>query len=584
LRACCSYHNIKIEPIQQQLSELIQIAYDNGKSIDWCQKTFRVGFKEVQKVVNRHKNPTFNPTIQQVKQWFIDQKTLKEISTEANVSIFKITKFFSEHNIKYDMSLLRDDIINCVNQGLREADIGRQFNITYTTVVKYLGIWGVHYTDQQKELFKCMDVQRRIQSSKKGLQVLTDTSISRLSEFVTQIRPLVLQEYSVKQISKKLGISQGTVKKVCDRFNIPYKTKGQLACDLSYKSFTKWVSSPREGYDYSLVTLEDWTSVDKKIPIICKTHGTFYQNWVNHFSLGTNCPKCANTGPSKPEQEVADYVRQLGVEVLQSNKTVLNMGTKEVDILIPSHNLAIEFNGLFWHSSAIVDDNIKHKHVEKTNKCEELGIQLLQINSDEWENPIKRSIWKSVIAIKLGKADKRVAARNTYVDWVDSITARLFLEHNHLQGPINGTHIGLVDVNKNLLMVLTYGKSRFEKNKIEILRLCAVQNTIVVGGVSKLLSVLRRQTDLPIVSYANRRWSNGKVYDMCGFKRIGITPPNYCYIKDGHTTMSRFQCQKHKLPLLLGDKFDSTKTEQANMLAAGFRIMFDCGHIKFVTR
>ena len=44
--------------------------------------------------------------------------------------------------------------------------------------------------------------------------------------------------------------------------------------------------------------------------------------------------------------------------------------------------------------------------------------------------------------------------------------------------------------------------------------------------------------------------------------------------------MNRISAQKHKLQKLLGDKFDSNKTESQNMIDNGWLQVYDCGTIK----
>ena len=40
--------------------------------------------------------------------------------------------------------------------------------------------------------------------------------------------------------------------------------------------------------------------------------------------------------------------------------------------------------------------------------------------------------------------------------------------------------------------------------------------------------------------------------------------------------------QKHKLAALLGEQFDKNKSEAENMFSAGWRRIWDCGHLKFI--
>nr|DAF95480.1 MAG TPA: endonuclease-like protein [Myoviridae sp. ctCo31] len=60
------------------------------------------------------------------------------------------------------------------------------------------------------------------------------------------------------------------------------------------------------------------------------------------------------------------------------------MNGLELDFYIPEKNLAIEFNGDYWHSTSI-DDDI-NQQLKKTNLCEQQGIHLIHIWEHEWLN------------------------------------------------------------------------------------------------------------------------------------------------------------------------------------------------------
>jgi len=45
--------------------------------------------------------------------------------------------------------------------------------------------------------------------------------------------------------------------------------------------------------------------------------------------------------------------------------------------------------------------------------------------------------------------------------------------------------------------------------------------------------------------------------------------------------MSREKCQKHKLKNII-ENFDEKLTEQQNMLNHGYRVLYDCGNIKYI--
>lgn len=55
----------------------------------------------------------------------------------------------------------------------------------------------------------------------------------------------------------------------------------------------------------------------------------------------------------------------------------------ELDFYIPDFNLAIEFDGLYWHSTAHQLNN--NYHLQKTELCQQSNIQLIHIFEDEWK-------------------------------------------------------------------------------------------------------------------------------------------------------------------------------------------------------
>lgn len=272
------------------------------------------------------------------------------------------------------------------------------------------------------------------------------------------------------------------------------------------------------------------------------------------------------------EEEISAFIRGLGFDVVQRTRTVI--APKELDIYVPSKRLAIEFDGLYWHSCDNKSDEneFKYKHVDKTDSCEAIGINLLHIFEDEWNDSTKREIWKSVIKQKLG-INTRIYARKTELRDVPSKEANIFCQQNHLQGSARHTRAKGLYLDGELVMLATFGKSRFEDAN-ELIRMCTKMHYTVVGGASKLLK------GESFVSYANRRWSSGGVYQAIGMKKVSVTAPNYFYVKDD-TRYSRHQYMKSKLIDRL-ETYDPELTESENCYRNGLRKIFDCGNIKYV--
>lgn len=83
-----------------------------------------------------------------------------------------------------------------------------------------------------------------------------------------------------------------------------------------------------------------------------------------------------------------------------------------------------------------------------------------------------------------------------------------------------------------------------------------------------------------IISFANRRWSNGNLYESLGFGKLRVSSPNHFYYKNG-MLFSRYSYQKHRLKNKL-KFFDVNLSGVQNMMNNGFRQLFDCGNIVYV--
>jgi hypothetical protein len=130
---------------------------------------------------------------------------------------------------------------------------------------------------------------------------------------------------------------------------------------------------------------------------------------------------------------------------------------------------------------------------------------------------------------------------------------------------------------------MTFGKCRFDKkHEWELLRFCNKLGYHIPGGASKLLKYFERNYNpKSLVSYADRRWSQGKVYEKLGFTFSHASKPDYWYFCNHDISLkSRIKFQKHKLKELL-KTFDETKTEVENMKDNGYNRIFDCGNLVF---
>ena len=303
--------------------------------------------------------------------------------------------------------------------------------------------------------------------------------------------------------------------------------------------------------------------------IKCPVHGEFSQNFGNHLQ-GNGCPACVGS-TSKGEISLAEFVASL-VPIRTKVRDVIS--PKELDIFVPSTNVAVEYNGLYWHSEDYAGTQHMRNKWELTTK---LGTRLINVFEDEWM--LKTDIVKRSIVAALGLSRTTYAKVYTVAP-VSKPDAEAFLNNYHISGNRNGSYrVGLY-VDKELHAVLVCGSHA--THQWEIIRYAASHN--IVGGFRRLFSKFVQELNpANCVSYCDLRYGRGKTYEDAGFKLDKITDPDYWWYKK-NTRIPRYQTQKHKLNTdpRFRDHYDPGLSETEICTAAGYRRIWGVGHNKYI--
>lgn len=295
------------------------------------------------------------------------------------------------------------------------------------------------------------------------------------------------------------------------------------------------------------------------------------------------------SGISEPEKEIVDFLKSIYTGPIKCNDRNILEG-KELDIYLPEKNLAIEFNGTYWHSDKYMlskkdvpsfnqKEKARLRHLEKTQKCQEKNIRLLHIFSDDWN--LKKDIWKDIIKQSLGIRDKIIFARKCELKNIDASTYKNFLEENHLQGYSPASvKLGLF-FEDQLVECIGFKLAGTHSNKPELVRLCTKIGYNVTGGFSKLVKHSGIQN---FTSYIDVSTFTGDGYNSLGFKKIKQNDPTYFYIKLGEgIKIPRQHFMKKYLKKLFEKKeleyFNDQETEEVNMYKNGYAKVWNCGTI-----
>jgi hypothetical protein len=279
---------------------------------------------------------------------------------------------------------------------------------------------------------------------------------------------------------------------------------------------------------------------------------------------------------STKEIEVYDYVKTLCPDAIANYKY---SGKKELDIFIPSLNIGIEFNGLYWHSEKVLEANNKHKlsDFKKYTEVTSMGIRCIIILEDEWDN--KQPIVKSRLRHILTKSLKKIPARKCTIKEIDTTTASVFCNKYHLQGHgRSNVRLGLY-YNDELIAVMTFSKGNISRkiNDWELNRFCTVENVIIQGGASKLFSsFIKLYSVSTVITYADKRWSYGNLYKSIGFTFDKDSAPSYWYIYPNESK------RYHRFALRKNIHDNASLTEWENRQGQGWNRIWDCGNSKWV--
>lgn len=542
------------------------------------------------------------------KKMAIKQTNFKKYGTEfaqQSEMIKEKTKKTNliNHGVEYPQQskMIRDKSINTLqlhyncDNPLKSKEIKNK--IKQTNIKKY-GTENPQQCDEIKEKTKQTNLKKYGVDSKFKLESFkTETKKSNLIkhgvEFIQQLDDVKRKVKETKKIkynnenynnheqSKSTSLLKYGFENPSQHPDIINKIKNSINCNFTIK-YSKLLNINSED----IIINNDFVNINNYCPI----HSNFdisksllYSRLIHnkHENICTICNPIAENS-SIVENELRSFINDLNIKYYSNSKLFNNK--EEIDIYIPDYKLGIEFNGLYWHSELYKNKNY---HLNKTNLCEKQGIQLLHIFEDEWI--YKKNIVKSIIKSKLGLFDKKIYARKCIIKVIDdNSTVKEFLNQNHIQGYSNSLiKIGLYYENE-LVSIMTFEKMRKglgnndnSDNYFNLNRFCCNLNTQVIGGASKLLKYfIKTFNPKSIITYADKRYSNGNLYKELGFMEKIINPPSYSYFNQNKKhRYHRFNYRKDNI--IKFGWFDSNKTIDEILLEHQIIKIYDCGNIKY---
>jgi len=604
----CRWKHITSQKKWKKVAELNSIINSNLNTINKYNET----------LVNKFDGIFFK------RNWEIDSNKTKELWIKTHKSDFynKIIKNSEQLDISFWEKLFL--YINWLNNIPLCKTCWKQLSYKWT-----LTKWFWKYCNN-----KCGWLDTEVQSTKmewyklKLQEIYGEwiTTIFKTEEFKEKAKKTSLKKYNTEFVSQAEIVKEKAKKTVIKK----YWSKQEL-WKLTYKKAIKTLQEKHN--DIKIINLMDSPNAKKNLSIKVRTSNLdsymeklkeknisflstkedYINNWsyaeydfqcnkCNHifktemsYNYFASCPVCSkNKYNSKLEEEICEYIYSLdkSIKIITNDRKILN--GLELDIYLPDYNIAIEFDWLMYHSiwSRIFyrDDNtsseweLKNYHLNKTELCLEKNIQLFHIFENEWIYKNTKDIWKSIIANKLWITN-RIYARNTIIKEVGINESKEFILKNHLQWVVNAWIKIWLFYDNELVSLMTFWKSRYNTNfTYELVRYVNKKWTSIVWWASKIFHYFNKNflnSWENIITYGDKRFSIGKIYEILWFNKIKDSIPNYFYFKEwSYILESRIKYQKHKLNNIL-PIFNNELSENINMYNNGYRKIYDCWNVVY---
>ena len=295
------------------------------------------------------------------------------------------------------------------------------------------------------------------------------------------------------------------------------------------------------------------------------------------------CHKCyANISQSSHELEIKDIINTMySGRCIENSRSIIP--PLELDLYYPEKNIAIEFNGNYWH-----DENHKPKdyHFNKFKLCKDKNIRLVSIYESDWFNKRDNiiNLLKNIFI-----ESKVIYARNCTISKLDHKTKSAFINEYHFYGDSNqGTISYGLYYNDELVSVMSFGKLRGQnklhnnKDHYELVRFVTKDNMRIIGGASKLFKkFISEYQPVYIICYSDNDFFTGETYNKLGFKLKSLGESiDYQWVK-GTKALSRYECMTNKL-LEKYDKYRNINItgpiEDYVMHDLGYNKLYRCGN------
>jgi len=206
-------------------------------------------------------------------------------------------------------------------------------------------------------------------------------------EIKEKIKQTMIEKYGVEHALKNKDLLDELKRNNLENIGVEFYFQLEECRQLSKKAMFYNLKIFKQGNVIPLFSYEEYvnTHISNKYPFQCKTCNTVFEDHLDNGRI-PRCPTCFPLNRSKGEIELANLLKEY-IPTIENDRTLIS--PYEIDILIPSLKIAIEYNGEYWHQD-------EEKEKTKRDLIESTGYDYIVIWENDWLNN-KEEIKKALL-------------------------------------------------------------------------------------------------------------------------------------------------------------------------------------------
>lgn len=436
----------------------------------------------------------------------------KFIPSRINKSFLEKHNLYSFINNSYNNTYSLLEKIYCLTNGLKERPKCKTCNCELKFNHKYATFCSASCINKDPDILR-KNSENVSKSLKKAYQIKGDEiKTKRNLTLKKQYGKEVTSPFSINEVQQKCKETLLRRYGIDNAFNLE-KSRSKvkkIVQDLSIK-FNKQNGFNIEYLGKNKILVKNLCNIHGDVEFNC----TSFYNRAHKNRNGIICILCNPLhNYSSLEKEIDSFIKN-DLNITNYYKNTKNIiPPLELDFYFPDYKLAIELNGLYWHSEIHKDKNY---HKIKSDLCEEKGIQLIHIWEDNFYN--KTNIVKSILKSKFNIYENIINADNCNIKKLNLKTYAQFISINHID-ELKQTQIryGLF-YKQQLVSVIGFNKLN---NDYELTCLCHKLNHNIINGYSKLINYFKNKFNCNNIIYYSKR-------DLpINYNELKIKTKSYC--------------------------------------------------------